>query len=391
MKNALRACSKSGILALQTPKFYLAGSKRARKSGFMRSIDRINPQFEQALRVLSICCLVCAASGCRAKNPPPETAPVEMPEEALSETISPNPAEGAQSIPEIAGSAAASFSYQPQRSLNDFSGALPAFGVRISEINPVNYQNADPAVLRQMGMEQYLISFLSGEQLYRSGDYDRAIAEYARSVSLKADFAEALISLGNARLKKGDARRAIEEYTRAIKIANSRAEVYNYRGYAWAERGETDRAIEDYSRAITLKADYADALINRAHAFYEKGDWDRVIEDCTRLLKLEPGNATIWNRRGSAWYHKEDDDRAIADFSEAIKQRPHYALAWHNRGNAWFNKGDYDNALADLNRALSLDPVFTGAYRSRGNILRLLGNEASAAADFAEAERIKIR
>ncbi|MDR2476186.1 MAG: hypothetical protein LBD18_00160, partial [Treponema sp.] len=40
----------SGILALQTPKFYLAGSKRARKSGFLRSIDCKNPQFEQALR-----------------------------------------------------------------------------------------------------------------------------------------------------------------------------------------------------------------------------------------------------------------------------------------------------------------------------------------------------
>jgi hypothetical protein len=32
--SALRACSKSGILALQTPKFYFAGSKRAQKSGF---------------------------------------------------------------------------------------------------------------------------------------------------------------------------------------------------------------------------------------------------------------------------------------------------------------------------------------------------------------------
>jgi hypothetical protein len=49
---SLRACSKSGILALQTPKFYLAGSKRARKSGFLRLIDRKNPQFEQALSVI---------------------------------------------------------------------------------------------------------------------------------------------------------------------------------------------------------------------------------------------------------------------------------------------------------------------------------------------------
>ncbi|MDR2476362.1 MAG: hypothetical protein LBD18_01070 [Treponema sp.] len=36
-------------MALQTPKFYLAGSKRAQESGFLRSIDRKNPQFEQAL------------------------------------------------------------------------------------------------------------------------------------------------------------------------------------------------------------------------------------------------------------------------------------------------------------------------------------------------------
>jgi hypothetical protein len=50
LQEALRAYSKSGILALQTPKFYFAGSKRARESGFLRSIDRKNPQFEQALR-----------------------------------------------------------------------------------------------------------------------------------------------------------------------------------------------------------------------------------------------------------------------------------------------------------------------------------------------------
>jgi hypothetical protein len=54
----LRACSKSGILALQTLKFYLAGSiepkvRRARKSGFLWSTGRKNPQFEQALKNFS--------------------------------------------------------------------------------------------------------------------------------------------------------------------------------------------------------------------------------------------------------------------------------------------------------------------------------------------------
>ncbi|MDR2477700.1 MAG: hypothetical protein LBD48_00145, partial [Treponema sp.] len=54
-KPGLRACSKSGILAPQTSKFYLAGSiepkvRRARKSRFLRSTGRKNPHFEQALR-----------------------------------------------------------------------------------------------------------------------------------------------------------------------------------------------------------------------------------------------------------------------------------------------------------------------------------------------------
>jgi hypothetical protein len=39
--------------ALQYPgacsKFYFAGSQKSRKSGFLRSIDRKNPHFEQAL------------------------------------------------------------------------------------------------------------------------------------------------------------------------------------------------------------------------------------------------------------------------------------------------------------------------------------------------------
>jgi hypothetical protein len=50
----IRACLRSRILALQAPKFYLAGSKKSRKSGFLRSIDRKNPHLEQAITLLTV-------------------------------------------------------------------------------------------------------------------------------------------------------------------------------------------------------------------------------------------------------------------------------------------------------------------------------------------------
>jgi tetratricopeptide (TPR) repeat protein len=279
-----------------------------------------------------------------------------------------------------------SFTYRPNLNVRSFSGVLPSFGINIAELNPSGYRNIDQNVLTAMGMEQHRISFLAGEKYYLTGDYDRAITEYNRSISLKTNYADAYIARGGAHRKKGNNSRAIEDYTQALEYGGIRAEVYNYRGYAYTERGETDNAISDFSQALRLSRDYADAYINRAHAYYEKGDYDRAIEDYSQVIRLEPRNASAWNRRGSAWHRKGENEKAVSDFSRAIDIRPDYALAWHNRGNVWFNAGDYKKALADLDQAIKLAPS-SGAYASRGNILLKLGDTAGADADFAASRR----
>ncbi|MDR2133672.1 MAG: tetratricopeptide repeat protein, partial [Treponema sp.] len=282
-----------------------------------------------------------------------------------------------------------SFTYRPLPGAGGFKNPPPAFGVNFAELDPSGFRHIDQELLGQMGMEQYRISFLAGEQFYRKGEYDRAIAEYDRALDLRADYAEAYTGRGNAYRKKGDAGRAIDDYSRALRFKPDLPELYNYRGYVYAERGDTAKAIEDYSRALQLKNDYAGAWFNRAHAFARQGDHDRAIEDYSRVLKLEPRNAAAFNQRGNAWYRKEDDDRAIRDYSEAIKIKPDYALAYHNRGNAWFNKGDYGKALADLDQAIRLQPDSPDAYASRGSILRKMGDASRAESDFAAADRMR--
>jgi tetratricopeptide (TPR) repeat protein len=294
-----------------------------------------------------------------------------------------------------------SVSHQVQRPLSSLSGFNRIGGrVNVSELDPINFENPDLDILKQMGADQYLISFFAGEQFYREGNFDRAIAEYTTSINRNAEFIETYISRGNSWMKIREYNRAIEDYNRAIRLDSGRAELYNYRGFARAAiaAGNTTRgrnsasewqlAIEDFSRAISINRNYVDALINRSHAFFQIGSYDRVIEDCDRIIRIEPANVIIWNRRGSAWYAKHDDDKAISDFTEAIKLNPNYALALYNRGNAWYSKGDPDRALADLNRCLAINPLFAAAYTSRGNIFRLLGNNESAAADFYTAQTI---
>jgi len=215
------------------------------------------------------------------------------------------------------------FNYTVPYLAGDFSalygqgGRLPLGGINISELNPASYQKVNREAMEGMGMAPYYVAFLGGEKFYRDGDYDKAIAEYNRCISLKADYPEAYASRGNAYRRKADVNRAIEDYNRAIRLRSSYAEVYNYRGFLFAQRGEHRRAIEDYTQAIRYKPDYADAYFNRAHSNGELGNWDLSIADYTQVIKLEPKNWAAYNQRGKAWYSKGDRLKADEDYRAA--------------------------------------------------------------------------
>jgi tetratricopeptide (TPR) repeat protein len=304
--------------------------------------------------ILTISILLCAIFvTCKEKEKPPEQI-----EQIVSEPREPEiTEEEPQIVSAVQENTEVKVSYSVQRPLP----VLPRGGrVNTYEINPINYENPDFEVMKEMGVQQYIILYLSGEQFYKKGDYDRAIGEYTAAINNNREFIEAFISRGNAWMKKKEYNRAIDDFTLSIRLDSGRAELYNYRGFARTEiavrgnRSYFNLAIEDYTRAIALNSNYVDALINRSHAYYQTGNYDRVIEDCNRIIRLEPRNAYIWNRRGSAWYSKADDDKAISDFSEAIRLKADYKVALLNRANAWQSKGDQNKANADLEAAKKL-------------------------------------
>ena len=239
-------------------------------------------------------------------------------------------------------------------SLASLSSIRSGRGVFIGELNPVNYKTVDPAILLQMGMEQYQVSYIMGERYLNERNYDRALAEYNRAINLKSDYAEAFFSRGRTYQIKGDLSRALEDYNRTINLKKDSAAAFNYRGFIYAQRGDHTRALSDYNQAIALQRDYPDALYNRGYSYRLMGQYDRAIEDFNRLIQIEPNNASAYNQRGTAWYYKENDERAIQDFSAAIRIKPDYALAWHNRGTAHRMAGNTTAANADFTEAKRL-------------------------------------
>ena len=210
------------------------------------------------------------------------------------------------------------FNYTPPVFAGNFSQLrnLPG-AIHIGELNPVNYQRINREAMEAMGMAPYFVAFLSGEHYYRAGNYNRAIAEYSRSISLRANNASAFVSRGNAHRRRGDINRAIEDYSQAINLGNRYPEVFNFRGFLYTARGDLRQAIADFTQAIRLKPDYTDALFNRAHANALLGNWDLSIADYTQVLRFEPNNAIAYHQRGMAWFNMGERALAVADFAAA--------------------------------------------------------------------------
>jgi Flp pilus assembly protein TadD len=285
---------------------------------------------------------------------------------AASEIASvPAPGSPAQAaVPGAGGNTAPAANYKPVNAaipgrqaappMPSLSGIRARPGVYIGELDPVNYEKMDPAILLQMGLEQYHVSFIMGERYFKAGDYNKALAEFNRSVTLKSDFPVGFFSRGRTYYKRGDLDKAIADYTNVIKLEKDAPVVYNYRGYAYAEKGDQAKAIQDYTQAIALSSDYGDAWFNRAYSYREQGEYDKALADFSKLIQLEPKNAAAYNQRGIIWYTTGDNEKAIGDFSEAIKLNPKFPQAWHNRGIAYRAQGDKARSDKDLAEAARL-------------------------------------
>jgi lipoprotein NlpI len=188
-------------------------------------------------------------------------------------------------------------------------------------------------------------------------NYDQAIQDFDKAISLKPDTPEAFNNRGLAYEQKGDFDRAIQDYDQAIRLQPTYASAFNNRGLVYGERkGDHDRAIQDFDQAIRLRADYAEALSNRAHSYYAKDDYDRAIQDYDHAIKLEPNYTGNFFDRAAAFSSKKDYERALQDLDHALQLSPKDPSLLWARGITHFLLGQFQAARADLSLSLNLRP-----------------------------------
>ncbi len=221
-------------------------------------------------------------------------------------------------------------------------------------------------------------------------DFDDALAT-AEALGDPQARAAALFERGNARFDAGDYEGAIADYDRAVTIDAGLARAYNNRALAYQALGQDDKALADFGAAIGADPNYIRAYKNRL-ALLERigGDLRLRADDYGALARLEPDAAASYQyQRGVALRRADDETGARAAYDAAITADATFVDAYFERALSRVASGDNAGALADLDQAISLSPKAANAYYTRALVLSLNGEYQRAVEDATRALELR--
>ncbi len=259
------------------------------------------------------------------------------------------------------------------------------------DLNPGDRQNVI-AAMQNISQPQLVDSgerwLAYANQLYRTAQYDRAIAAFDRAIAknqtLLGNYGKALSleRIGKYRLAENAIDRAI-----AVIPANERRQYY----YFWGHQGSLaqlldkyDKAIKSIDIAIQLEPNDLKWLNDKAVLFALSKQYNKSIDILNEIIQKQP-EAYAYVNRGTVRDALGNKKEAIADYNRAIVINPKYAEAYYSRGVTKSNLGNKKEAIADYDRAIIINHKYVEAYNNRGNAKADLGSNQDAITDYDRA------
>ncbi len=146
-----------------------------------------------------------------------------------------------------------------------------------------------------------------GDLLRGSGEYERAIPAYDRSISQLTEGDERLVDLYFARgichQSVGNWNEAEDDFQAALAIDSERADILNYLGYSWVDQGvNLTQALVMLEKARSLRPLDGYIADSVGWAYYKLGRYSEAAEVLEQAVQLAPGASEINDHLGDAYW-----------------------------------------------------------------------------------------
>jgi len=244
--------------------------------------------------------------------------------------------------------------------------------------NIPEFVNAPPGAIEYIRgefLDDY--SFLrAGNQFFRAGDTDNAIAEYRNCLQLDPENAVAHRKLGFLLYNvKNMHRQGMQHYQEAMQIDPNDPLTQHDIGMAFLHQKKFDQALVYLSKALRQMPNGLDKQYNAANmhrslgqAMLYKGDTERAEVHFSKAVRLDPNNATAHYDLAKALAIRWKLDEALTAHAEAVSLNPkvdtsaslHDMLAMN-----YAKQGRFREAVIAAEKALNLALIARDASLAR--------------------------
>ena len=141
--------------------------------------------------------------------------------------------------------------------------------------------------------------------------YQEAIAELEMALSIKADYADAWVEMGNLYHELDRLEDAEQAYRRALQINPSIEGVYFNLGNIALHRGDVQKAIKLFGETLTRNPEFSKAYNNLGQAYERIGKFDAAQQQYQRAVESDPAF-------GGAWFNLAAVDERLGQAQDAL-------------------------------------------------------------------------
>ena len=199
------------------------------------------------------------------------------------------------------------------------------------------------------------IKFGLAKKLHLSGKIEESQKIYLQLATTNKKNHELFFLLGTTFLQLKNYDNAINNFNKSISINSNFPNTYNNKGIALAEKRDYSEAIINYDKAIKLKKDYADAYLNKGISLNKLKRFSEAIKYFKLLIKVKPLDPKIYNNLGNAKIEIGNYSGALICFRKALEIKPMYLKAALNLARFPYKFLDKDSLTILEKLLLKLD------------------------------------
>lgn len=200
--------------------------------------------------------------------------------------------------------------------------------------------------------EQFYIGHYNrGWSYFNDGAYDKAIADFDKSISNNPGYADTYFS---------------------------RAQVQH-------ERGARNQSLADMDRYLEKKGEVAEAYLNRARLFRRRGELNQAFSELQRAGGLDPGENQVLVLRALVLSDLGEQRPAHAEADKAVAAKADDAAAYYARAVIAFREDKLDGATSDVDKALTLKSAFPAAHVLKAEIQERQNESGAAIESYQRA------